>query len=77
MLSCVSWKQYWKWNVFTQWETYGNSNEQKIFAVVIDNKLTFKSHTKELFKKSFQKNRALCRLSSYLNNGGKKWFPTR
>ena len=49
-----------------------NSSEQNFFAVITDNKLTFKSHTKELFKKSFQKIRALSRLSSCLNNGEKK-----
>ena len=32
-----------------------NTKEQKIFGVTINNKLTFKSHTKNLCKKASQK----------------------
>ena len=39
-----------------------NSKEQTILGVTIDNKLTFKSHTKNLCKKASQKVRALSRL---------------
>ena len=49
-----------------------NSNEQKILELIVDNKWNFKSHTNKLCKKDTQKIRALCRLSSYLNNSEKK-----
>ena len=45
-----------------------NSKEQKILGVTIDNKLTFKSHIKNLYKKASQKIGALSRLSNHLND---------
>ena len=47
-----------------------NSKEQKILGVIID-KLNFKSHISELYKKTSQKVAALSRLSSYLHNSEK------
>ena len=49
-----------------------NSKEQKIFGVIIDNKLNFKSHISGLCRKTSQKVAALSRLSSYLHNSEKK-----
>ena len=49
-----------------------NSKEQKIIRVTIDNKLTFKSHVKNLCKKASQKIGALSRLSNHLNNSQKR-----
>ena len=49
-----------------------NSKEQKILGVTIDNKLTFKSHIKNLCKKASQKIGALSRLSNHLNDSQKR-----
>ena len=43
-----------------------NSNEQIILGVTLDNKLTFKSHIKNLCKKASQKIGVLPRLSNHL-----------
>ena len=48
-----------------------NSKEQNILGVTIDNKLTFKSHIKNLGKKASQKIGALSRLSNHLNHSQK------
>ena len=45
-----------------------NSKEQKILGFTIDNKLTFKSHIKNLCKEASQKIGALSRLSNHLND---------
>ena len=39
-----------------------NSNEEKILDVTTDNRLTFSSHSRELYKKSSQKIAALSRI---------------
>ena len=49
-----------------------NSKEEKILGVIIDNKLRFKSHVKNLCKKASQKIWALSRLMNYLNESEKK-----
>ena len=49
-----------------------NSKEDKIFGVVIDNKLRFKSHVKNICKKASQKIWALSCLINYLNDFKKK-----
>ena len=49
-----------------------NSSEEKILGITVDNKLKFKSHLKNLFKKASQKIWALSRLSNYLNDSEKK-----
>ena len=49
-----------------------NSKENKILGVIIDNKLRFKSHVKNLCKKISQRIWALPRLTNYLNNSQKK-----
>ena len=49
-----------------------NSNEEKILGIIIDNKLKFKSHVKNLCKKASQKIWALSRLTNYLNDSEKK-----
>ena len=49
-----------------------NSKEQKKIGVTIDNKLTFKSHIKNICKKASQKNRGLSRLSNHLNDSQKR-----
>ena len=49
-----------------------NSKEEKILGVIIDNKLRFKSHVKNLCKKASQKIWALSRLINYLNDSEKK-----
>ena len=49
-----------------------NSKEQKILGVTIDNKLTFKSHIKNLYKKASQKIGALSRLSNHLHDSQKR-----
>ena len=48
------------------------SCEQKILGVTIDNKLTFKSHIKNLYKKASQKIGVLSRLSNHLNDSQKR-----
>ena len=49
-----------------------NSKEEEILGVVIGNKLTFKSHVKNLCKKASQKIWAMSRLINYLNDSEKK-----
>ena len=49
-----------------------NSKEEKIFGVIINNLLRFKSHAKNLSKKASQKIWALSRLINYLNHSKKK-----
>ena len=49
-----------------------NSKEEKILGVIIDNKLRFKSHVKNLCKKASQKIWALSRLINYLNDSEKE-----
>ena len=49
-----------------------NSKEEKILGVIIDNKLRFKSHVKNLCKKASQKIWALSRLINYFNDSEKK-----
>ena len=49
-----------------------NSKEHKILGVTIDNKLTFKSHIKNLCKKAAQKIGALSRLSNHLSDSQKR-----
>ena len=49
-----------------------NSKEQKILGVTIDNKLTFKSHIKNLCKKISQKISALSKLSNHVDDSQKK-----
>ena len=48
-----------------------NSKKQKILGFTIDNKLTFKSHIKNLCKKASRKIGALSRLSNHLNDSQK------
>ena len=48
------------------------SKKHKILGVAIDNKLTFKSHINNLYKKASQKVGALCRLSNHLNGSQKR-----
>ena len=48
------------------------SKEEKILDIIIDNKLRFKSHVRNLFKKASQKIQALSRLINYLNDSKKK-----
>ena len=49
-----------------------NSKEEKILGVIIDNKLSFKSHINDLCKKASKKLAALSCLSRFLNNSEKK-----
>ena len=49
-----------------------NSKEQTILGVNIDNKLTLKSHIKNLCKKGSQKISTLFRLSNHLNDSQKR-----
>ena len=49
-----------------------NSKEQKILGITIDNKLTFKSHIRNLCKNASQKTGALSRLSNHLNDCQKR-----
>ena len=49
-----------------------NNKEQKILGVTIYNRLTFKSHIKDLCKKASQKIVALSRLSNHLNDSQKR-----
>jgi len=52
--------------------TLHNSKEEKILGVIIDNKLTFNSHIREICKKASQKISALSRVSYQLNDAEKK-----
>ena len=49
-----------------------NSSEEKILGKTIDDKLSFKSHVKNLCKKASQKIWALSRLTNCLNDSEKK-----
>ena len=49
-----------------------NSKEQKILGVMIDNKLNFKSHIKNLCKKALPEIGALSRLSNHPNDSQKR-----
>ena len=54
---------------FTFKETImNNSKEEKLLGVIIDNRLTFSSHMRELCKKASQKRSALSRISNQLND---------
>ena len=64
----VSRTEYSEWNICL-WQYW---NEEKILGVIIDNKLRFKSHVKNLCKKASQKIWALSRLINYLNDSKKK-----
>ena len=48
-----------------------NSKEEKILGVIIDNRLTFSSHIRELCKKASEKISALSRISNHLNDSQK------
>ena len=48
-----------------------NSKEEKILGVIIDNRLTFSRHIRELCKKASQKISALSRISNQLNDSEK------
>ena len=47
------------------------SKEDKMLGVIIDNKLRFKTHVKDLCKRASQKIWALSRLINYLNDSQK------
>ena len=51
--------------------TMKNSKEEKIQGVIIDNRLTFNSHIRELCKKASQKILALSKISNQLNDSEK------
>ena len=51
-----------------------NSKEEEILGVIIDNKLRFKSHVKNLCKKTSQKIWALSHSIHYLNDSEKMIF---
>ena len=56
-------------------DTIMNDNkEEKILAVIIDNRLTFSSHIRELCKKASQKVSALPRISNQLNDSEKTFL---
>ena len=48
-----------------------NSKEEKILGVTVDNRLTFRSHIRNLCKKSFSKISALSRISNQLYDSEK------
>ena len=48
-----------------------NSKEEEILGVIIDNRLTFSSHIRELCKKASQKISALSRISNQLSHSEK------
>ena len=48
-----------------------NSKEEKILGVIIENRLTFSTHIRELCEKASQKISALSRISSQLNDSEK------
>ena len=48
-----------------------NSKEEEILGVIIDNRLTFSSHIRELCKKASQKISALSKISNQLNDSEK------
>ena len=52
--------------------TLKNSNEEEILEVIIDRKLTFHQHIKEMCRKAGQKLSALLRLSPYLDINKRK-----
>ena len=49
-----------------------NSKNEKLLGVIIENKLRFKSHIKNICKKASQKIWALSRLINYLGDSEKK-----
>ena len=51
---------------------FNNSNEEKILWITIDNKLTFKGHSKILCRKAAQKMGALSRLLNHLGDSQKR-----
>ena len=51
---------------------FNNSNEEKIFGITIENKLTFKSHVKILRRKASHKIGALSSLLNHLNDSQKR-----
>ena len=53
-----------------------NIKEEKILGVIIDGRLTFSSHIRELCKKTSQKMLALSRTSNQLNDSEKPFFLT-
>ena len=69
LLMMGSVKIHKKWDFYFQ--RFSNE-EQKILGVIVDNKLTFKSHIKNLCKIASQKIATLSRLSNHLNNSQKR-----
>ena len=53
-----------------------NSKEEKILGFIIDNRLTFSSHIREICNKASQKILALSRISNQLNSSEKSFFLT-
>ena len=51
-----------------------NSKEELVIGIIIDNKLTFDSHIKNISRKAGQKLGALLRITNYLNSGQKSLF---
>ena len=55
---------------------FKNSKEETTLRMIIDNKLTFDSHIKRMFKEAGRKLSGLSRISAFidLNNKGKCYF---
>ena len=51
-----------------------NSKEELVLGIIIDNKLAFDSHIKNICRKAGQKLGALLRITNYLNSGQKSLF---
>ena len=51
-----------------------NSKEEVVLGVTIDNKLTFDSPIKSIWRKAGQKHGALLRITNYLNSSQKKVY---
>ena len=51
--------------------TLKNRNEEEILGEIIDRKLTFHQHIKQMCRKAGQKLSALLRLSPYLDNNNR------
>ena len=69
----VFWQDCRERNFFFHTEMKNNSKE-KILGIIIDNKLKFKSHLRNLWKKAFQKIWVLSILPNYLNDSEKNIF---
>ena len=70
----MPWKGYGEQNIFLWQYLIKKSKEKKVLGILIDSKLKFSDHIKNVCKRAFQKIFISSRLTNYLNDSQKSWF---